>query len=820
MNDTTSKYVIFSSDSEVNIQTSLVSAFEHLSDLDVVSESKHVVMSHHGEPIAVLDFSDQMSKTVHAGVSRKPRLQGELPIGLLSYHRPEHKFQEIEASVLEAVRLGLSSRDRRSILYSTWLGADLPRDPKLTNLFPSMISERWKKLMRELELTPVYGNVDGTCWYAENSRNGVDIVNFALMVFCASHGTRGLRRDDLSYEVAPDLATFAALSDVDLIPSDYFRYQGEDLKILNASSLNIQNPGRKVFVRPRFYLGFSREKPIDQHAPDGTAVERMTRITKTESMVPALAEILTSYGLSGEFIRARVLNFLEYDLDSQNRITPRVLVEVFLDESEVTERSVKAKEAKTVWPSPAVFAARSDDPDRSRLLELAEKAIREERPSEAARILRSICGYPRVLPTESDEQRTLSLLREIALAYSPSDHARMSTGRALTSSKGLYALGYSLHEAKEYRLAAAVLARAAQDSPQNPTIASEFVTTLEMLALYHDVVDWLRPRVELRENFFLQYFFVFALIMSGDDKGASLEFTTLGSMLKSKPTIEDPEGQAAESQQYEVLAGMFERMKHVRRHFNLDENDLIGWNAVINGFVQLRCSEIADDTLNGRHDRLLEDNDSIIAALARVQHYLTVTNQPVEVVYAFPDFSSWMLASALARVLDVPIVPVTTAEDVTNPGIGVLYHQDESMKEWDAEHREALFPLFLQHGSGFVLWAHGSGWSDPFPVSPDIITYQVDEMVPPWLDLYAELGRVGADGSARVRVQIEEYLDWIAARSSEVNIEECQTVAAQAMMTLDFRDVSSAHTLGVLRDGGPRLRQRVGSRVKSQRRES
>jgi alpha-N-acetylglucosamine transferase len=75
----------------------------------------------------------------------------------------------------------------------------------------------------------------------------------------------------------------------------------------------------------------------------------MDKIRKDETLEDTLERILQELGIAETFIRARVFGDIEFDRDKDGILTPRLLVQVFVDKIEKNEEIIA--KSKRSWNS-------------------------------------------------------------------------------------------------------------------------------------------------------------------------------------------------------------------------------------------------------------------------------------------------------------------------------------------------------------------------------------------------------------------------------------------------------------------------------------
>jgi hypothetical protein len=365
--------------------------------------------------------------------------------------------------------------------------------------------------------------------------------------------------------------------------------------------------------------------------------------------------------------------------------------------------------------------------------------------------------------------------------------------------EALYEAAFALYEQKLHDLAAGLLARADRLSPGSPTIVTELSANLEALLLHGRAAEVLRASGLVGQDAMCGYLYGYNALLSGDVEAAR----PIASSLRA---LDDP----SLAYMGAALGGMIARADAIRGASTLDGHDLAGWHLVINSAVLLHLSPHGhEDAMRGRYAYVSDGYPLIREGLARLGLVLAAAGIAVPRVFALPDRSSQIVATAAARLLGVPLETFPEGGDA-RPGLVVAYDLDR------AGPGDALQQL-REHRPGQVLFAHASCWTDPFPYAPDVTTYLYQQSVAPW-----DAGRMNVDPATREVRQSDadgSPVEALAARilEAEGEHESVSTVEQLTALVAAARRVTGDAAAGLFREGGQRLRQRAGSPVLSNR---
>lgn len=203
----------------------------------------------------------------------------------------------------------------------------------------------------DFELIFVEKNPYANNWFAQDKRDGTMHFLNDNLIHYLQDVREAPNREELSFKVAENLQDFVRKADAELIPDHFYEYYGKNLKIINYSGFNIRNPGRKVFVKP-YIMDIDEEKgDFFKIANDSSALLHMDKIRKGETLNDTILRILREeLQIAEDYIGATVARTVEFDYDRNDKLTPRLLVYIYIEEAKYTE--IQKKESKRGWISP------------------------------------------------------------------------------------------------------------------------------------------------------------------------------------------------------------------------------------------------------------------------------------------------------------------------------------------------------------------------------------------------------------------------------------------------------------------------------------
>lgn len=363
----------------------------------------------------------------------------------------------------------------------------------------------------------------------------------------------------------------------------------------------------------------------------------------------------------------------------------------------------------------------------------------------------------------------------------------------------LYDIAYDLYEQGQFAAGAALLYRANALSPGESEIVTELSGCLERQLRYADAAQVLDDSGLAASDPLCAYLSGFNRLMCGD-----LELPR--ERLRVLAEVAEPQLLSMR----ESLASMLARADALRgAGISLDDRALTAWQAAINGTLLLHCSPHGyPDPMRGRYAYVGDSPGLEREGLERLRAVLAELGALPPRVVAAPDRASRILATAASRLLGVPLA-LWSADD-SGPALIVVW-------SLEAVESDELLSAMRDHAPGQRLFVHASSWTEPFPYAPDATAFLHQSVTCPWTG-----GAMRVDPGTRevVRAPADERSEdalaseILAAPISDPSASDLSEVLAVARAIAGAPPEARG---GLWRSEGPRLRQRAGGPVPSNR---
>lgn len=251
----------------------------------------------------------------------------------------------ITVPVIKNAAIGLGYR-----IFNTILNCFLPEDPNLDDVSSGIIDPKINEIIKKSALLPLFRFLNTLVFYAQSKDKSIHLINSYLLEYFLTVGTAYEATPEFSYRVSPNLELFIPMYDQGLVPLNFYEYYRKPIKIINYSSFDIENVRRKIFIKPFIFELKDRTQKFFSLAAEGSSLLYCDKIRKEETLNDAIIRVLSKdLDIADDYIGARVSRRIEFDKDKENKLTPRLLVFIYVDK--IRNRKKVEKEAQRGWRS-------------------------------------------------------------------------------------------------------------------------------------------------------------------------------------------------------------------------------------------------------------------------------------------------------------------------------------------------------------------------------------------------------------------------------------------------------------------------------------
>jgi hypothetical protein len=154
------------------------------------------------------------------------------------------------------------------------------------------------------------------------------------------------------------------------------------------------------------------------------------------------------------------------------------------------------------------------------------------------------------------------------------------------------------------------------------------------------------------------------------------------------------------------------------------ENDLRGWELVLNGTLLLHLSR-PDLEMNGRYAMVWDNRDRVAGVIALLQQVLATQNRTVRRVVFWPDRDSEILAWTLTNRWGLAAPAPVNPGEATGSDQSLVVAYQWSMADQNAITQYAADP-------STVLFGYAIDWTNTEQLTPDITGLHAQHIVPAW----------------------------------------------------------------------------------------
>ncbi|MCB1955764.1 MAG: tetratricopeptide repeat protein [Rhodocyclaceae bacterium] len=339
-------------------------------------------------------------------------------------------------------------------------------------------------------------------------------------------------------------------------------------------------------------------------------------------------------------------------------------------------------------------------------LRSVEKSLSNGAPHEAAHALRRVAAYRGLDRNDAGLRRLCDALLAIAgqMTLTPLQSAA-ETARSLKP-QALYDLGYLLIELGLPQVAIPILGRLNRDLPGQSAVVEELAAAFERSGLHAQARDLLLANPALLAHFWHRYILCFNALSAAD----------IGVAIEHAAALHPAD--AAQAHAMTRMRTMLDRVRQVDS--DLSPNDLRGWHFVMNGSVLLHLSPYGfDEGMHGRYCYLVDTAEAIHRDLTRLATALNATGARPNLLRAPDDRGSQIVAGALGRLLEVPVV----ALDGGRGGMIVTYDPARATPE-------SL--TCIEEDRSATLMSRAACWTQPPRRIPEFVGLLHQVLIAPW----------------------------------------------------------------------------------------
>lgn len=220
-------------------------------------------------------------------------------------------------------------------IYSLQLKSFIPQSPYMKDLMNLSIKPELIKIFSDNEFEPLFikeAPQQGTSFFArKKGKEEIHIINPSLLNYYLNWNST-TKSEEFSYQVAENIQRFTLYADRGLIPSTFYNMYGKSMKIFNLSGIDLNNPKRKIFIKPVVrQIDSEKNEFFNIKQDERGSMILMDKIREGESLDITLNRILKEWKIADSYLKALVIGKVEFDKDKAGLLIPRVIVFVYVE---------------------------------------------------------------------------------------------------------------------------------------------------------------------------------------------------------------------------------------------------------------------------------------------------------------------------------------------------------------------------------------------------------------------------------------------------------------------------------------------------------
>lgn len=239
------------------------------------------------------------------------------------------KTDNVSVNLLRGIIKGMGYR-----VYNPILGSYAATDPNLMDLTTAEIETQIFKIFKIKKLVPLFRYINSLVFYARNPKDGsIHLTNRHLIQSAIEAKVDIRKADNFSVSVAPDLATFIALSDRGLIPTAFYPtlFADPDLVLhANFSGFDLNQVNCDIYLSPVFFY-LNRINQSFESLGQKKSISVFDKINQGQSLKKYVQTLVKKHRI-GPLLAVKYPGDTQFHTDSQGNICPRINISVFVDQ--------------------------------------------------------------------------------------------------------------------------------------------------------------------------------------------------------------------------------------------------------------------------------------------------------------------------------------------------------------------------------------------------------------------------------------------------------------------------------------------------------
>lgn len=220
-------------------------------------------------------------------------------------------------------------------IYNLELGCFIPSHPHFRDLTTLQLSSELTDAFSIYDMEPIYlaemANNSKLFYARKKGGKEVYVINPFLLNYHMNWKKVTAKSSEFSYEVAENINRFTQYVERGLVPYMFYEKYGKDIKIYNDSGIDVENPDRKIFIKPIVAEIDEGEPQFFTEQNERGSFILMTKIEKGGNLDSTINSLLKEQKMADGYVRASVSRNIEFDTDKAGVLTPRLIVHIYVE---------------------------------------------------------------------------------------------------------------------------------------------------------------------------------------------------------------------------------------------------------------------------------------------------------------------------------------------------------------------------------------------------------------------------------------------------------------------------------------------------------
>jgi hypothetical protein len=227
------------------------------------------------------------------------------------------------------LKLALRNSDYR--IFNPLTGSYMVTSPDLLDLTTVKLEPKISKIFSHYGFTPLFNYQNSLIYFAKNKKDkSIHLINRHLLEYLTGSRGKLKKQENFGLKVADNTGEFVALFDRGIIPTSFYTLLNRPKRVVNQSGFDIERFNTNTFVTFAFFT-FDKEKQRFTQVSSAKLPEGITLIKKGNSLEKFIDKTIKMGNPKAKILGVKISGQVTFEKREKDKLTPLLLVSVFLD---------------------------------------------------------------------------------------------------------------------------------------------------------------------------------------------------------------------------------------------------------------------------------------------------------------------------------------------------------------------------------------------------------------------------------------------------------------------------------------------------------